>query len=619
MFIVKFTYFMLILKYVSGQDLNEVIQDYKNKINKAFEDAKKYKFDTDAYKYKPNNSDEIKEFGDFDYIIIGGGTTGSVIANRLSETKNIRVLLLEAGGEPNVLTEIPIFCNEAPLTDANWGYYTTPQKAGCQGYINRACPAARGRGPGGTSLINNAIYSRANPKDFDRIANLTIPDWAYDNILKYFKKSENFTNINPIATVDLDFHGKNGLWNIETVDLQVMRNPKIDNFMKANLEYGLNNTDYSSDIEEGLSYIQVTKNHGKRADTGSAFLNPIANRSNLVVSLESFVIKIEIDTETKEATGVLFTKNGFLYRAKARSEIILSAGTYNSPQILQLSGIGRLSELNRLKIPVISNLRVGENLIDHPLFFIYITQNTTDPDLDLDTAIRNYLLDKGLFTSCGSDGVVFCSTNFDDYPDLEYIVQPNIKRPLPSLFSRFLKPTSQTSKDLKRSFSEGKSFKIAGVLLDPKSKGTIKLKSNSPYDYPLINPNLLTENEDLEKMYYLVNLVKNLTKTEAFRKIDAKVVTQNFKACNGHKKDSKKHWLCIIKQLTITIFHPMGTCAMGGSAESGAVVDGRLKVFGVKNLRVADASVFPFPVRAHLVANCVLIGEVVSDFIKKGF
>ncbi|CAH0557965.1 unnamed protein product [Brassicogethes aeneus] len=588
--------------------LGQSVSDYEVLINKAIEEANSYTLDTDASRYKPK-SEDIHDFGDFDYIILGGGTTGCVIANRLSEIQTSKVLILEAGQISNsVKTEIPSLYSQAGVSDFNWGFYSTPQKYGCQGFVNKSCPCPRGRGAGGTSLIHGLINSRANKIDFDRLAALGSSDWSYSNVLKYYKKSETLTQTNPLATIYPKYHGYNGPWSVENLNIE---NPRTTAFIGGNLELKSKKTDYNSAYEDGVSRLQVSKKDGKRADTATSYLVPILNRSNLVVSVESFVLKIEIDPETKCAQSVLFTKNGTVFRANAKREVILSAGAFNSPQILQLSGVGRRSELSKFNISVVSDLGAGENLIDHAVISLTLTHNTTDPEANLTKSIEDFLDNKGVLASTGAEGVVF----FGKYPEIKLVNLASVPSPVPNVNLKVSRYSPSTLLDLALS-NPKKSFGFLANVLATRSVGSVTLKSNSPYDYPLINSNVLSNAQDLENLYRLVEKVRSLTETNAFKKIDAKLVTPKLSACKGSEFDSKDYWFCVFKELAFPAYHPMGTCAMGKNPKKGAVVDPKLRVFGVKKLRVADASVFPFPIRAHPAANCVMLGEMVSDFVK---
>ncbi|CAH0564422.1 unnamed protein product [Brassicogethes aeneus] len=608
---IKFTCFIsLIIVECFGKNMDVLIDYYEREINNIVENAKKFTPDKNAGRYRPK-SDEVQDYGSFDYIVIGAGTAGCVIANRLSEIEDVHILLLEAGKKSSVINEMPALYGLASSSDYNWGFYSTPQKYGCQGFTNHSCACPRGRGVGGTSLINFIMYSRANENDFKKIARKTKSvDWEYINVLEYFKKSENFTKTNSKAIYYPYFHGENGYWSVENSESGNLRN---ELFLKANLELGNKITDYNSRAEVGVSYTQTNKKQGRRADTGSAFIEPIIKRKNFKVSQESYVIKIEFDPATKAATSVLFTKKGILYRATSRREIILSAGAYHSPQILQLSGIGKSEELKKLNIPIISDLSVGNNLRDHLVMPITISHNMTDPKLDLRTALRQYIDHKGVLAGNDAEILGFYDTNKGKYPDYELVMTPQSPNPIEGVSS--LKYSTDVLEDM--SNIPDQIFAIASTLQNTKSVGSVKLQSNSPYNYPEIDLNILSNEQDFERLYRMMKQIQILTQTEAFKKINATIVPLKLRDCVKYEYDSKEYWYCIFRKIAFCGYHPVGTCAMGRNPKKGAVVDPKLRVFGVQNLRVADASIYPYPLRAHNAANCVLVGEIASDFIKE--
>ncbi|CAH0557969.1 unnamed protein product [Brassicogethes aeneus] len=599
---------LVILAGVHCQNHKDLVEEYEDRISKAIKDTDTYTLDTDAYRYKPK-SNEIKYFGEFDYIVIGAGTAGSVVASRLSETPSKRVLLLEAGKAPSTVTEVPQLAGQAAFSDYNWGFYSTPQKQACQGYKDNRCAFARGRGAGGSSLISYSVYSRFSFYDMQRLSNLTGYEWTID----CYKKSENFTQTNADAIIEQSAHGTTGPWHVENAQTN---NVRSDAFRDANEECGQPLRDYNTVFHEvGVDNLQLNKKHGKRADTFTDFVMPVMDRSNLNVSLESYVVRVEIDAESKSADSVLFTKNNVLYRVKATKEIIVSGGTVNSPQILQLSGVGRPALLNKFNISVVQDLAVGENLRDHVALVITMSHNVTDEGVDLKTAVEEFLDNKGVLTAASVDWVAFYDSTRGEYPDMELVIMPNLPTPVPEMDAKLFNFAKEAMADMIAS-TPPKVFRFLAILLDTESVGSVSLQSDSPFDYPLINNNILSETEDLEKLYTLINIVRNLTRTEGFKRIDAKLVTPKLSACKGSEFDSKDYWLCVFRQFGLPGYHCVGSCPLGKDPKKGAVVDPQFKVHGVEKLRVADCSVLPFLIRAHTAATCIMVGEMVSDFIK---
>lgn len=484
------------------------------------------------------------------------------------------------------------------------------------GAVGKRCVVHRGKGIGGTSLLNQLIYSRGNSIDYDRWADLLDdPSWRYENVLLYFKKSEDFHKTNPDAPLDWDYHGKGGDW-YTNFHMPPSNFTKI--FLQANRELRRNVTDYNGKEQLGATILQLNIKHGSRYDQASAFIKPVNSRPNLVISEGSYVIKIEIDNKTKETTGVLFTKNKKLYRAKINEEVILSAGAISSPQILMLSGIGPQQHLESKNISLIQNLDVGSTLKDHVFCAIQFSSNTSIPEQTFKQLIKEYLKGYGdLAAGNPLDAAGWYETkvqDIQDYPDLEII--PTSYGPS-DFGKKFLKWKPDTYKEL---FSNklNNTFALTMVLLQTKSSGTVRLHNNNPYSYPDINCNSLSDEKgkDIDTMYEGIDLIRKLTQTQAFKKIGTKLEVKPLQACSSKDFQSKSFWYCYLRQISIPAFHPVSTCPSGKDPKMGAVVDWNMRVFGVKNLRVVDASVIPFTFSGHPNAICTMIAEKIADVIK---
>ncbi|XP_056636257.1 glucose dehydrogenase [FAD, quinone]-like isoform X1 [Diorhabda sublineata] len=593
----------------------EEISYYENLINEELEKAEKFELPTNANIHRPLD-DTIRDFGTFDFVVIGAGSTGSVIASRLSEIAEWRILLLEAGGYPNNFTMIPAMFAIQALTNYNWGFLSTPQKTACLGTIDKRCVIPRGKGMGGTSLINQSIYSRGNPIDYNRWAQLiNDPTWKYENVIKYFKKSEDFHKTNPDAPVDWEFHGRNG-YLYTNYQMPPSNCTKI--FLRANREIGKNITDYNGKRELGATVLQINTKNGKRFDQATAFIGPIKNRNNLIISTGSYAIKIEV--VHKRAVSVIFTKNKRMYRVAASREIILSAGAVSSPQILMLSGIGPKKHLKDLNIPVIQDLPVGNRLRDHVFCGIQFSSKFDVQRKNITENIREYLRGYGDLTTGNTiDAAGFYKSSIErisSYPDLEIVVSSSY----PNDFGRkYLRWNEETWDILFRNNSSSMPLTLTPVLLHSKSFGNIRLVNKNPYNYPDINVNILSDiaDEDVDTMYEGIQLVLNISKTAIFREIGTKLEVKHLPACAGYEFLSKDFWICFIRQTAFPAFHPVGTCQSGRNPKRGAVVDKDLNVFGLKRLRVADASVLPFTFSGHPNAICTMIGEKISDVIKQ--
>ncbi|XP_056636259.1 glucose dehydrogenase [FAD, quinone]-like isoform X2 [Diorhabda sublineata] len=591
----------------------EEISYYENLINEELEKAEKFELPTNANIHRPLD-DTIRDFGTFDFVVIGAGSTGSVIASRLSEIAEWRILLLEAGGYPNNFTMIPAMFAIQALTNYNWGFLSTPQKTACLGTVKKQCRGLSGKGLGGTSLINELVYARGNKKDFNHWSRLLQDDtWDYENILDIFKYSEDFHKTNPDAIVDWNYHGEGGLLY---TNHHVPPSNYTKLFLEANQELGVDITDYNGKDQEGATILQIHTKNGRRFDQATAFLKPAATRRNLSVSLHSYVTKIEISDDARRATGVIFTKNKKKYRVTAKNEIVLSAGVFSSPQILMLSGIGPENHLNNLGIPPVQNLQVGGKLRETVYCGIPFSSNYTPPIKDLREKIEDYLNGVGDLTAANRiDGLGFYDTRKTRYPDIEIVISSSNQS---SIGQRFQNVDNDTWNALYNKTIVGP-LTFTVLLLRSRSTGTLRLKSDSPYEYPSIDFNLLSDpdGKDIDTVFEGIQMVLNLTKTEAFRRISTKLEVEQIPGCSNHEFLGKDFWYCYIRHLGLAAYHPVGTCPMGRDPREGAVVDSNFKVFGVEGLRVADASVFPLIPAGHPNAVCTLVGEIISELLKK--
>ncbi|KAK5644051.1 hypothetical protein RI129_007896 [Pyrocoelia pectoralis] len=569
---------------------------------------------TDSSGYQPKY-ESMSYFGNFDYIIVGAGSAGAVVANRLSEDLDRSVLLIEAGGYETDFTDIPLMNEYTKGLEFNWNYNTTPQTTACLGMLDKECPYPVGKGLGGTSIINALMYVRGNQKDFNNWYQQGNPGWAYDDVLPYFIKSES-SHVNG----DRGYHGYDGYLNVE---YHKPSSPELAAFLQANIDLGRKIIDYNGKEQLGVAQTQHNTKNGKRHSTGRAFIDPVKHRPNLKILTHRLVTKILID-KNRKAYGVLFSGNGKLYSATVTREIIVSAGSIASPQLLMLSGIGPRAHLVSKSIPVIQSLSVGENFQDHATYFAlnFIT-NYTEPHKSLEQNVVDYLNSSGPFTIPGnSQGLGFFRTKLSktpNYPDIELIMNPS--NSTGNSVQRVYHYNDEVINTIYKDINPSQTFSLIVILLHPKSRGTIKLKSNSPYEYPLIDPKFFSDpgNEDLETMYQGIKLALEIVDTEPFKKLGAKLMYAPLPACKRHWYLSRKFWYCQIRQLTSHIYHPIGTCKMGPNPFSGAVVDHELKVHGVDNLRVADASIIPEATSGHTNAVAIMIGEKVSDLIKGSY
>ncbi|CAH0552597.1 unnamed protein product [Brassicogethes aeneus] len=557
----------------------------------------------------------------YDFIVVGAGTAGCVVANRLTENPNWNVLLIEAGGAESFLFDMPILANYLQFIETNWNYKAEPSGRFCMGMDNGRCNMPRGRVMGGSSVLNYMIYTRGNKKDFDRWSKAGNTGWSYDEVLPYFKKIENFT----IPEYQNSYHGNDGYVQVGYAPYKTQI---ADSIIKASKQSGFNYVDYNGKDQVGVSRLQVNMRDGFRESASRSYLHPIRNRKNLHVKKLAMVSKILIDPLTKQTYGVEFVKNNRTYTVKATKEVILSGGAINSPHLLMLSGIGPKKHLNKLNIPVLSNLKVGYNLMDHiALGGLTFLVNKNVQSLKTEKIITSENIKQyahkhtGPFTIPGGcEVLVFQDLEHpfqkDGYPDIELlfqggsIVSDSILRKdfgiKDEIFNKVYKPIENEE-----------SFMVFPMLMRPKSRGRIMLRSKDYKEKPYIYPNYFSDNYDMDTIIKGVRLIFNITSQPALKKIGTRLHTIPIPECSKLEFGSNLYFECMARYLTFTIYHQSGTCKMGPSSDKIAVVDPRLKVHDIRGLRVIGASVIPEIPAAHINAVTFMIGEKGSDMIKE--
>ncbi|MBI2726538.1 MAG: GMC family oxidoreductase N-terminal domain-containing protein [Polaromonas sp.] len=527
----------------------------------------------------------------FDYVIVGAGTAGCVLANRLSEDPEVRVLLLEAGGrDTNPLISIPLGMGKMHEHNMHdWGYETEPEPQ----LNNRRLEAMRGKVLGGSSSINVMAYTRGHRNDYDNWAANGAQGWGYEDVLPYFRKSETWE-----GGAD-KFRGGEG-----PVGTQFARtkDPIFDAWMTAGAQAGFPvTTDYNGTQQEGFGRSQYTIKDGRRSSSSRAYLAPARHRRNLVVISRAHVLKVVM--RGNRAVGVDYIKNGQVH-AQALKEVILSAGAFNSPQILMLSGIGSPEELGAHQIKTVLDLPgVGKNLQDH--LGTWITWRRKSPgafhgEMRFDrmalSMIRAYLLGTGPGTTVPGGLHAFVKTNSAlQVPDIEYMF--HTVPPQRKLWFPLISPPYQDG------------YAIRPTLLHPKSRGTIKLRSANPQDSMRISFGFFAHSEDLTGLrrgFRLAREIGNQSAMNSYRDIEVSPGP-------GVRSDDEID--DYIRGTALTAHHPCGTCSIGDSEL--AVVDRNLKVRGAEGLRVVDASVMPTPVSAHPNACVFMIGERAAELVKQ--
>ncbi|CAG7785181.1 unnamed protein product [Allacma fusca] len=565
-----------------------------------------------------NNPEEV-----YDFIIVGGGSAGSVVANRLSED-NYSVLLLEAGGHPFPLTAVPAL---APLHLNNpyvdWCDVAVPQKLACQALTHKAPFINRGKALGGGSTLNYMLAMRGSPNDYNNWAHETNDtSWTYENLLPFFKKSENYHGFFPL---DEKYHGSQGPLYVSP---QPSFAPLLQEWLEAGKELGFPVKDPNGEQSESFFPFDTTTKHGFRFSTNQAYIYPAINRPNLEIKTFAHATKIEFDGDNR-AVGIRYFRNNRHYYAVAKNEVIVSSGSIGSPQLLMLSGIGPEAELKPRGIPIRSNLPVGQNLQDHIMVYVgpFVVENgrgfSAPRDLNMDTLNEYVATGDGPFCTLGVLGGSIKSSSIaaPNWPDIymKFFTMGITEHTIVGYQDAYGVRPGVLQKYFAQDLGKEGIF-VAAVLGLTKTRGDVKLRSDSPFDKVDIDPKYFSDPDDMKIMLEGVKFALQIGETEAFRKIGARLTTSIFPGCEKFGNASNDaYWECYIRQWTHTVYHYTCTNRMGTANDPNAVVDSELRVIGTKNLRVVDASIMPKMPNTNTNLPTIMIGEKASDMIKRSW
>nr|XP_034193550.1 glucose dehydrogenase [FAD, quinone]-like [Osmia lignaria] len=536
--------------------------------------------------YKNWFYNDINDFEIYDYIVVGAGSAGATLSAKLAKY-GYKVLLLEAGGFAPPFMDIPLLAPLIQNTPYDWKYTTVPQDNACKSLKNNKSKWPMGKLLGGTSQLNYMLYVRGHPSDY----NEWFPDFIEPTV----------ENGGPMHISDLQ-------WNTD------LANVILEGLKELNQDIG----NINNDLKNGFMKPQLSIRNGKRWSTDKLLYENF--RDKLFIRTYAHVEKVLM--ESNRAMGVQFIRSNKTFKIFAKHGVILSAGAIGTPKILMLSGIGPKDHLQNLKINVINDLPVGQYLVDHILTGIDLIMlnksigfnmfNALNPI----SAINYFLYGKGPWTFTGVEVLGTFHSSFQkgnlSAPDLQIMVMPmGLSKDNGIVLRKSMGISDKVYNEYFAPISNKNTITIAPVLLHPKSKGEIKLNSNDPLDPPLIDPKYLSNKDDIAILMAGLQFVKNLVGTDAMKSIGASIYEKHFPGCENEIFDSTKYWECYIQHLTLTSYHPAGTCRMGD------VVDQMYRVYNTKDLYIVDASILPVLPSGNINAAVIMLAEKAARIIKQ--
>ncbi|XP_048485438.1 ecdysone oxidase [Plutella xylostella] len=558
----------------------------------------------------------VRDGESFDFIIVGAGSAGAVLASRLTEVSEWRVLLLEAGGDPPIESVVPGLLGSLEHSRVDWNYSSVNDGWTAQAQRRRGrVSLPRGRMLGGTSSLNSMMYVRGNPADYNRWARKGFEGWDWESVFPYFLKSENLQdeNLNNDPKYS-PYHNTKGPMKVtvqESIDPNVVE--KWDVLLDSLDEIGIKRiVDYNGPDQFGVSkcYFSHSAPPGVRSSTAQAFLAPAADRTNLFVLKNAFAKRVLIDDD-REARGVEVEVDGEVLQFFAEKEVIVSAGALNNPKLLMASGIGPAKEVKKLGVEVCADLPVGYNLQDHllvPVFF------TGAPTQHIDEANYGPKVSLDYFPFPRLTG--FFSVHNRARPELQLISYYfNQSSPLlQAALNRSLNYDDEVVDSVEDESYKHEIFMLALVLLHPRSRGKVTVTSLDQAVPPQIYLGYLSQRDDLRLVQAGIDKLLQLTTTRYFRSVRSRLLRVDLPDCdNHHEYLGAAYWECYVRHMARSLWHQAGTCAMG------RVLDAALRVRGARRLRVVDASVMPALPSGNTNAPVIMMAERMADVIKKEY
>ncbi|XP_060865041.1 uncharacterized protein LOC132941132 [Metopolophium dirhodum] len=589
-------------------------------------DYQRYKLMDDSI-YPQDSTRYVINDEEFDFIIIGGGNAGCVLANKLSENIKWKVLLIEAGGDPFPITQIPSLWDRSLNSVADWQFKIQPDSTTGFG-IGGNMKIHKGKCLGGSSTTNAQLYVRGSEQLYNSLVKKGLKNWSYNTTETYFKKVERIRSITKTET-NTTIYGKCGLIPVSKfrkTEVSVLEKIVCSGFehIGCKKESDIN----EKDIEVGFVSMQGIIKNGRSINTAKAYLSPIFGRENLKVMKYSRVTKIIVNKTEMKATGVeVHTKFGQILTIKAKLEVLLCAGAVGSAQILLASGIGPKKHLSEMEVPVVKDLKVGENFLITPVFTGFVISydksvvcNQTDEEIAFKYLARHSGplsrpngMSFGGFLNTGMSG-----SSFADIEVHQFYIPKNSYSKLCQLKSMFGFSDNLLSVYAKLNYERAISiFTIA--LINTKSTSKILLRSKNPLDSPIIVGNMLTEKHDVKSFLEAIKLLSKIEKSDGMKLVNAKLEDIDLDGCAKYTKKTNEHWECLLKYMVSTTSSTAGSCRMGLETDTDAVVDSELNVIGISNLRAVGRSVLPMITSAYSHVPCIMVAERAYGMIKSKY